>query len=243
MNKGGQMINVKILGISGTPVKGGNCDKLVQEALKAAAELENVEADFVTLSDKNVEMCQHCQFCIEHKRPCKIKDDTQAIYEKMEWADGMILASPTWGYTTAPPLINLLSRGRFHSFMTDTFRNKPIGAITLGWFGFGMDHALTTILNYASARSMIPVSRAYALSSTAAFGQRASYMKNGVLDDKAGVARVRNAALRVVEVTRMIKYAQEAGIVTPEAGTITGGRLPRKEEIEMVEGVWREKED
>jgi hypothetical protein len=67
-------------------------------------------------------------------------------------------------------------------------------------------------------------------------------MKNGVLDDKAGVARVRAAAVRTVEVTRMIKYAKEAGIVTPEAGTVTGGTLPRKQKVEMVEGVWREKE-
>jgi multimeric flavodoxin WrbA len=236
------MLSVNILGISGTVVKGGNCDKLVQEALRAAAGLENVNTDFVTLSDRNVAACRHCQWCIENRKPCRYEDDMQAIYAKMEWADGMILASPTWGYTTAPPLINLLSRGRYHSFMTDTFRNKPVGALTLGWFGFGMDHALTTILNYVSARSMIPVSRAFALSSSAAYGERAAYMKNGVLDDKAGVARVKSAALRVVEVTRMIKYATGAGIVTPEAGTVTGGRLPKKQNIQMVEGVWREDE-
>ncbi|MFC1886998.1 flavodoxin family protein, partial [Thermodesulfobacteriota bacterium] len=218
------MINVRILGVSGTVIKDGNCDKLVQEALRAAAELEDVETEFVALADKDIASCQHCQYCIENRRPCQFKDDMQPIYEMMEKADGMLLASPTWGYTIAPPLINLLSRGRFYSFMTDTFRNKPVGALTLGWFGFGLDHALSTILNYVSARSMIPVARASALSSTAAYGQRAAYMENGVLDDKAGMARVRSAALRVVEVTRMIKYAKEAGVVTPEAGTVTGGR-------------------
>jgi len=236
------MINVRILGISGTVVKDGNCDKLVRDALEAAAGLENVETEFVALADKDVAVCKHCQWCIENRQPCKDKDDTQMIYEMMERADGMLLASPTWGLTVAPPLINLLSRGRYHSFMTDTFRNKPVGAITLGWFGFGVDHALTTILNYVSARSMIPVGRAAALSSTAAFGERAAYMEHGVLDDKAGVARVRNVALRVVEITRMLKYAKEAGIVTPEAGTITGGRLPRKKKVHIVEGVWREDE-
>lgn len=237
------MISVRILGISGTVVKDGNCDMLVQEALKATSQLENVETEFVALADKDIHVCNHCQWCIENRQPCnQFDDDVPMITEMMERADGMLLASPTWGYTIAPPLINLLSRGRYHSFMTDVYRNKPVGAITLGWFGFGMDHALTTILNYVSARSMIPVSRASALSSTAAFGQRAAYMENGVLDDKAGVARVKSAAYRVVEVTRMIKYAKEAGIVTPEAGTVTGGRLPRKKKIQMVEGVWREEE-
>lgn len=234
------MIEVRILGVSGTVVLNGNCDKLMQEALNAAGKLENVQTEFVTLADKNVACCKHCQFCVEKRQPCNIEDDAQPLYQMMEKADGMLLGAPTWGYTIAPPLINLLSRGRYHSFMTDTFRNKPVGAITLGWFGFGMDHALTTIHNYVSARSMIPVARATALSSTAAYGERAAYMKNGVLDDKAGVARVRAAAIRTVEVTRMIKYAKEAGIVTPEAGTVTGGRLPRKQKVEIVEGVWRE---
>ena len=236
------MINVRILGISGTVVLNGNCDKLVQEALKAAGKLENVETEFVALADKNVGCCNHCQYCVENRQPCNVEDDAQPIYEMMEKADGMLLGAPTWGYTIAPPLINLFSRGRYHSFMTDTFRNKPVGAITLGWFGFGVDTALSTILTYVSARSMIPVARASALSSTAAYGERAAYMENGVLDDKAGVARVRAAAIRTVEVTRMIKYAKEAGIVTPEAGTVTGGRLPRKQKVENVEGVWREKE-
>ena len=237
-----QDVPIKVVGISGTSIKDGNCDKVMKEALETAASFENVETEFITLSGKKIMTCIHCQWCIENRQPCKYKDDTQMIYEMMERADGMLLASPTWGMTVAPPLINLLSRGRYHSFMTDTFRNKVAGAITLGWFGFGLDTALATIINYVSARSMIPVARAAALSSTAAFGQRAAYMEHGVLDDKAGVARVRNVALRVVEVTRMIKYAREAGIVTPEAGTITGGRLPRKNKVHIVEGVWREEE-
>lgn len=234
------MVKIRILGISGTVVKDGNCDKLVQEALKAAAELENVETEFVTLADKKVAMCQHCQWCIEHRQPCRVQDDAQMIYGMMEKANGLLLGSPTWGETVAPPLINLFSRGRYYSFMSDRFRNKVVGAITVGWFGFGMDLATSTMLNYARGKSMIPVARAAAISSTAAFGQRAAYMEHGVLDDKLGVTRVRNCALRVVEVARMVKYATEAGIVTPEAGTVTGGKLPRRAKAKLVDGVWRE---
>ena len=90
------MINVRILGISGTVVLDGNCDKLVQEALKAAGELENVETEFVALADKNIACCKHCQFCVENRRPCNIEDDAQPISEMMEKADGMLLGAPTW---------------------------------------------------------------------------------------------------------------------------------------------------
>ena len=43
-------VNVKMLGISGTPIKGGNCDTMVQEALKSAAQVPGVEAEFLTLA-------------------------------------------------------------------------------------------------------------------------------------------------------------------------------------------------
>jgi hypothetical protein len=32
-------VAIKLLGISGTPVKGGNCNTMVQEALKSAAQV------------------------------------------------------------------------------------------------------------------------------------------------------------------------------------------------------------
>ena len=38
-------LTTKILGISGTPIKDGNCDKAVLAALEAAAKLEGVETD------------------------------------------------------------------------------------------------------------------------------------------------------------------------------------------------------
>ena len=47
---------INILGISGTVVKDGNCDKLVKEALKAARESgDDIETRFVTMADKENE--------------------------------------------------------------------------------------------------------------------------------------------------------------------------------------------
>ena len=240
-------VNVKILGISGTPIKGGNCDTLVQEALKAAAEvggvIGGVEAEFITLADKEIAMCKHCQWCIENRQPCKIKDDLQMVSDKIEQCDGLILGGPTWFTTLAPPLINLWSRLRYMVFFTHKFRNKPIGAVTLGFFGLGLERALDVIQSLSVPIMGIFVGGAYAVASTAAFGQRPTYLEHGVIDDTVGIRRVRNVGLRVVEVARMVKYAKEAGIVLPDEFTRTfvGARLKPSVKRVFVDGVWREK--
>jgi len=240
-------VKVKILGISGTPIKGGNCDTLVQEALKAAAEVGGVvggvETEFITLADKDIAMCKHCQWCIENRQPCKIKDDFHMVSDKIEQCDGLILGGPTWNGTLAPPLLILFSRFRYIGFFTHKFRNKPVAALTLGFTGLGLDRALDVIQSCIAGFMMLSVASADTVASTVAFGQRPAYLEHGVTDDTSGMRRVRNAAIRVVEVARMLKYAKEAGIVIPDEFMLTfvAGKVRPLEEKAFVDGVWREK--
>ena len=240
-------VNVKILGISATPIKGGNCDTLVQESLKAAREVGDtvggVETEFITLAGKNIAMCQHCQWCMKNRKPCKIKDDAHPIYEEMIQSDGIIFGGPTWVLTLAPPLTILFSRVRYYGFFTRKLQNKVAGYLTVGFFGWGLDQALDTMENLTKL-FMIPVARGWATASTAAFGERPKYLEEGVIGDKAGILRARNVGVRVVEVARMVKYATQNGVVLPEQyrTTITGGHWEVPREKVFVEGVWRERE-
>lgn len=234
-------MKVRILGISGTPIKDGNCDKLVQEALKAAAEIEGVETDFITLADKDVAMCDHCQYCIQNRTRCKIDDDIHEIYDRIRLADGLILGGPTWAFTLAPPLINMFSRGRYIVFFTHEFRNKAAGCITCGWFGKGMDNALDVIEDMVSAYTMVPVARGSAIVSTAAYGERPAYLERGGLDDKKGVVSVRNVGWRVAEVARMIRFATDSGaVVPPEYRVIASGGTSAPQKKKFISGVWRD---
>ena len=231
-----------ILGISGSPIKDGNSDTLVQEALRMAAQVEGVETDFVSLADKDIAMCTHCQYCIQNRSKCKIEDDAQRIWEKMEEADGLILGGPTWFLTLAPPLTNLFSRLREAVFFTFRYRNKIGGSISCGWFGWGMDYALDTIDGLMRACQIIPVARGAAVSSTVAYGQRATYLEHGALDDPSGATAVRNVGLRVAEIARMIKYATESGIVVPEEQRVsTTGAVMKPKKRDFIDGVWRER--
>lgn len=223
-------MRVQVLGISGTPVKDGNCDKLVQASLQAAEEIEGVETEFITLAGKEIAMCCHCQYCIENSTDCKIKDDAQPILEKIKQADGVIIGAPTWLRTVAPPILILFSRARSIMFRTHEFRNKVAGAITVSWFGRGMDLAALEILLIESRFMMIPVVQGMATSSAVALGKRAEYMEHGALDDPGGMVSVKGVGYRVAEVARMIKYATAAGIVVPPEYQVTtsGATMKRK---------------
>jgi len=236
-------LDIRLLGISGTPINGGNCDTAVKEALKAAAEavnnIGNVTTDFVSLSNKKVAMCTHCQWCIENKSLCKIKDDFRPILEKMEQADGMILGGPTWIGTLAPPIINLFSRMRYVVFFTQKLRNKPVGLVTVGFFGRHMDKALDVLESMSFPPLMLPVGRASAIASTYAFGERAKYSEHGVLDDARGIKLIRNVGVRVAEIAVMLKYAKEAGVQLPDEYILQSSGGHRSKRQKFVDGAWR----
>jgi len=245
------VVQVNILGISGTVIKDGNCDTLVKEALKGAEELGNsvggVETEFVTLADKNIERCRHCQWCIENRAPCKINDDFYPVYEKLKKCDGFILGAPSWFRTCSPRIMDFWSRLRFSVFFSNELRNKVGGAVSLGFFGFGLENTLDVLQGLASVGEIF-VARDSALASTAAFGERPAYMEHGVLDDIQGIRRVRRVGFKVAEVARMIRYAIDNGIVLPEEyrmRTRFGAKVRTQEEaradMEIVEGVWRKK--
>lgn len=238
-------VDVKILGLSATPVKNGNCDTLMKEALKAASEcsgkLGKVETEFLTLADKDIRLCIHCQWCIENRKPCsRIKDDANEVWERIAACDGIIIGSPAWTLSLCPLYSILNSRARYYVFFTQKLRNKIVGFFTLGFLGLGFETALDQLYHLTGGGAMmIPVARAWAYSSTAAFGQRPEYLEHGVMDDKAGLQRIRNAAIRVVEVARMVKYATSDGIILSEKemGTITGAHLNKKRVFK--DGVWK----
>ncbi len=83
-------MSTKVLGISGSPVKNSNTDRLVQAMLEATGQ----EAEFVKLSKIMVRPCFACKQCVKDNI-CKVKDDFQALAEKIKAAQSLIIG----GYT------------------------------------------------------------------------------------------------------------------------------------------------
>jgi multimeric flavodoxin WrbA len=91
--KGGPMkpdnLKVKILGIVGTPIKDGNCQYLLEQALHVAESVGRVSTELVHLEDYRIEYCIGCEKCLRkvHKFqkevgfdviPVPIRDTTAA---------------------------------------------------------------------------------------------------------------------------------------------------------------------
>ena len=83
---------MKVLGIAGSPRRGGNTDLLLDEVMKGAAS-KGAEVKTIILNDLNIDPCQHCDTCLA-KGECKIQDDMQMVYRELEQADRIVLASP-----------------------------------------------------------------------------------------------------------------------------------------------------
>jgi multimeric flavodoxin WrbA len=83
---------VKVLGISGSPRRGGNTDILLAEFLKGAAG-KGAAVKTIRLSSLKITPCEHCDTCFKEGK-CRIQDNMQKIYDELEQTDVVVLASP-----------------------------------------------------------------------------------------------------------------------------------------------------
>lgn len=79
-----------VLGVSGSPTRNANTDKLVKAVLNST----ELDSAFVKLSDLNIGPCRACMACVNTNQ-CVLKDDFQEIGPLVTKADALIVGSPT----------------------------------------------------------------------------------------------------------------------------------------------------
>jgi multimeric flavodoxin WrbA len=85
---------MKILGVVGSPRKGGNTEILMKEVLQQAHEA-GCETEMFRMSEKRVAPCDACAGCVE-TGSCVIQDDMQELYSMFDRADGIIFGTPVY---------------------------------------------------------------------------------------------------------------------------------------------------
>ena len=83
---------LRVLGITGSPRRGGNTDLLLNQVMKGAAG-RRAEVRTIILNELTIAPCQHCDGCLKTGR-CVVEDDMQMVYEELVKADRLVLASP-----------------------------------------------------------------------------------------------------------------------------------------------------
>jgi len=122
---------MKVLGLMGSPRKGGNTDVLMDAALDAA-KAKGAEVEKVFLNDLKIRPCQACYACRKKGR-CVIQDDMQPLYDKLLAADCLLLGSPVYWWTISAQLKLCVDRwfGLFEADYTSKLKGKSAAIISV----------------------------------------------------------------------------------------------------------------
>ena len=101
---------MKVLGIYGSPRRGGNTDQLLDKALEGA-QSAGAEISRIYARDLNMSGCIECGGCDETGK-CVVEDDMQSVYPLLEEADVIFLASPIFFYGVTAQAKALLDRSQ-----------------------------------------------------------------------------------------------------------------------------------
>ncbi len=98
----------KILIVSSSFRKNGNSEMLVKEFEKGAKEAGSA-VEVVSLRDLNIGFCRGCLAC-QKSGKCVIRDDAEALAEKMKNANALVFATPVYYYSVSGQLKTMLDR-------------------------------------------------------------------------------------------------------------------------------------
>ena len=208
----------KILGISGSPKTKGNVSTFMSSIMTMASE-KGLETETVYLSKMNIKNCIHCNYCIakqKDKKYCSLEDDAQAIFEKVEQADVIVLASPVYYMRTSGMMATLIDRLRvfiFGNVAGGRLRNKIGISAAVSWLRHGgietthLSHIMAFItldMIPATVHSCISPMGASAVSSMHGEGVFDPAIHVGILQDQAGLDSAKAVFSRALELLELI---------------------------------------
>jgi multimeric flavodoxin WrbA len=142
-----------VLGIVGSPRRGGNTETLVDEVLRGAQEA-GATVEKVVLSDLTIAACDACDGCQGLGR-CVHEDDMVELVEKMARCQAWVLGTPVYWWGPSAQLKTFVDR--WYGVERSLFRDRAvILAVALGDSYRGTARhtvgMLTDSLNYLQAR-------------------------------------------------------------------------------------------
>ncbi|RJS90363.1 flavodoxin family protein [Candidatus Bathyarchaeota archaeon] len=187
---------VRVLGIVGSPRVGGNTERLVAEALRAAEE-EGAETKLLRLAGREIRPCDACLSC-RRTGECRIEDDFGPVFDEMLRSDGIILATPVYFGSATPQIKALIDRAGFLSSARGrVFEDKVGGALVVARRA-GQNFTFAQLLFFFLHQGMIVPGSTYW---NIAFGRE----KGEVEGDEEGLRTVRNFGRKMVWLIRRIK--------------------------------------
>ena len=153
---------MNVVAFSGSARKDGNTAILVRQVFEEL-EKEGIGTELVQLAGSHLRGCIACYRCFERKdRRCAVKDDmANDCIARMEKADGIIIASPTYFADITSETKALIDRcGMVARANGDLFRRK-VGAAVVAVRRGGAIHAFDSINHFFFIGQMIVPGSSY----------------------------------------------------------------------------------
>lgn len=99
----------RIIGIGGSPRKGGNSDVLLQHVLNGVKQ-KNIPAGNVKLRHYQFQACVGCERCRKDRICTGLKDGMHLLYQEIIESQGLILVSPTHNYNVTAAMKAFIDR-------------------------------------------------------------------------------------------------------------------------------------
>jgi multimeric flavodoxin WrbA len=189
---------MKVLGICGSHRKESTTKAFLQKAL-VACEKEGIETELIELSGRKIGNCVVCDLC-KTKFECSQKDDMQALCKKLETADAIIIASPTYFGMVSGKVKSMFDRSLPLRRNGMRLSGKIGGAIAVGASrNGGQELVCHQIQNWMLLHEMVVVSD----KETAHFGG-IGWVPRGSKpeDDRIGMETCGNLGRKIAEVLR-----------------------------------------
>src|SRR5271157_552611 len=187
---------MKVIGIVGSPRKGGNTEIMTAHTLKAVAE-EGLETELISLAGLEIKPCSACMACSKGDR-CSIDDDLWPIYLKMKAADGIILASPVYFGSATALIKGLIERtGYLSRFNGEPFKGKVGGSLVVARRA-GQNFTIAQLTYWFQIMGMIVPGSSYW---NIAFGRN----QGEVIKDEEGMKTIWNFGKNVAMVVKKLK--------------------------------------
>ena len=153
---------MKVVAFNGSARKDGNTTMLVNYVFEELHK-HGIETELVQLAGKHPHGCIACYQCFERKnRRCAVDIDCiNECIEKIEQADGIILASPTYFANMSTELKALIDRCGMTSRANGDMYKRKVGAAVVTHRRGGAVHAFDSINHFFTIGQMIIVGSNY----------------------------------------------------------------------------------
>ena len=203
------MKTINLLGISGSP-RLASTDYVVKDALNYASQKHAAQTEYITLHNRTIGFCKHCDFCVNKREGCIQKDGMEEIYERLLWADAMLIGTPVYQGTLSGQTKTMLDRCRaLVAKDPAALRNKVGAAAAVGGDRIGgQELAIRSILDFYVISEMIPVGGGSFGANLGGTFWSKDKGAEGVSEDADGIRSMHRTIDRLISVAGIIKESR-----------------------------------